>query len=268
MTAFGKESFTVKKIPAKKLVVIWPEAQRGYYEKHSQNIADNFDSDVFGFVSAIGPDESGFYHVFDGRHRVSAVRMKFGDDEMVPCHVFSDEHTAKNAAFMFRRINGNIKNISPLDNFKIAVTEGDETAVVVNSIVTRAGYRIGPGKSPGNISAISSCLRVYKRFGGYALINSLNIIKKTWGDDANATDGHIITGVSEFMTAHKDKIDKKRLVDRLSDQYTPGRLLGAAKNSRDMFGGTISSCICKILQTMYNTGLRANRLKDVRKKAA
>ena len=60
------------------------------------------------------------------------------------------------------------------------------------------------------------------------------------------------------------------MVERLADQYTPGKLLGAAKNSHDMFGGTIANCISKIIQTMYNTGLRANRLKEIkgRKRAA
>jgi uncharacterized protein DUF6551 len=254
--------FTIQWIPIKSLSIVWPQAQRALDTKFAQLIADNFNPDLFGVVSVTLPNGNGIYHCIDGWHRVNGAKHCYGENEKVPCNVFEIDNP-RDAAKMFVQLNKTRKAQSPVSLFKTQVTAGDETCVAVNRIILNCGFRVESHAADGTIRAVNACVSVYKRFGSLALTEALTCIWKTWGRDSNAVDSALIGGFGELCAAHPRHIDMKRLGERVSKKWTPGRLLGAAKAGRQLEGGTLANSVRKILTQIYDAGLRAGqRLAD------
>ena len=136
----------IKWIPVKNLSVVWAQAQRGLDERHAQQIADNFDPEMFGTLAVTKPNGHGVYHIIDGHHRKVAVEKLWGDGELVPCQVFDADDPAR-AAKLFDHINTARKAPQPIDVFKVRVTAGNEIEVAVSNTVKHAGFNIGTKNS-------------------------------------------------------------------------------------------------------------------------
>lgn len=266
MSGFEKSTYVTKWLSTKNLCVLWAQSQQSFDQAHAQRIADNIDPDMFGVISVTLPNKDGIHHIIDGQHRVAAVRIAWGDDQKVPCNIFQVTEPEV-AAKIFDAMQTNKKNPSPVDRFLIRVTAGRETEVVVHGILTRAGYTVSVSQTNGSIRCVSACVSVYKSKGGVALINAINVIQKTWGNDVHATEGSMIRGFTSFMADHGDKIDKNKMAAKLRKKYfEPTRLLIEAKQAKEMFNGSTTTNMNNLLLAAYNHGLR-NKLEP-RKAAA
>jgi len=70
-------------MPLNKLSVVWIRAQRPFDLAWATLIAENFDKDMFEDVVITKPDRNGVSHIIEGQHRVAAVEIKWGRDELV-----------------------------------------------------------------------------------------------------------------------------------------------------------------------------------------
>lgn len=256
---FSKTLHKITWVPLKHLSVVWSEAQRGYDEKWAASLAQNFDPDLFGVIIVTTANRQGVHHVVEGQHRCGAVRMAFGESEKVPCIILDTEDPAR-AAEIFDKINSGRKSLSALDKFRVRVTAGYEIPVAVNEIVESEGYRVGSSVSDGVIRAAGALTTVYSKHGGEVLRQTLRTIRATWGDDANAMDGSIIAGYGALLAEHGSKIDNRRLVERMEKRFTPGRLRGAVKATREVQHGTTANVLKQVIINTYNQGLRSGRI--------
>lgn len=262
MTAIGKAAHTTKWIRVKDLDVVWAQAQRHLDEKRAAKIAEEFDPDMFGVLSVTKVGDNGMYHVIDGQHRRRAVQILWGETEMVPCNVFDASSPAR-AAEIFDAMNTSRKSPQAIEIFKVRVTAGTEPEASVNKIITGLGYHVAnASKMDGALRAVTACVSVYKRFGAAGLRDALFVIQGTWGKAQESVDANMIRGYAEFLATYGERIDRQRLVDRVAKQYTPGRLMGAAKSAREMFRGSVSENIGKVLVSTYNHGLRSGRIDE------
>lgn len=262
MSVFLKKDYPVKWVRNGDLSVVWAQSQRGLNEGKVKEIAKSFDPDAFGTVAVTLPNGNGVYHVVDGQHRTNAVRRLWGESEMVPCLVLNATNPAE-AAEIWLKINQHRTRPQPVDRFRVAVTAGHQAEVEVNDLLKQLGYRIAMGGEDGMISAISGCLAIHKKHGIGGLKDALLVIQGTWGRDRDSVHNNIIRGYADMLGKYKGEVDRGRLVDRVSKQYTPARLIGAAKTAREMFRGTITDNIVRVLVNSYNHGLRAeHRLKE------
>lgn len=262
MTTFNKHEHATKWIPVKDIVVLWPQAQRpmdAKAEKFAQGIADNMDPDLFGVITVTLPNGSGKYHPIDGQKRVRAAEIFAGPNEKVPCNVL-DIKTAKAAANVFYQMTDNQKMIQAIDKFRVGVTAGYKTETDINHLLGSLGYTVGNRHSEGTLRAIGACLSVYKRYGRKALQDALVLIIKTFGMDPDSVDGKIIRGYALLLHRSGDDIDTDRLVDRVSKNFTPPRLIGAARTAREALGGPLSDNIARALTHTYNRNLRKGKL--------
>ena len=259
MTSFSKADHATKWIPVKNISVVWAEAQRGLNEREAKRIAENFDPDAFGVCTVTLPNGNGIYHCIDGQTRIAAVRMALGEDQAVPCNVLNTTDV-KRAADIFSKMNSGRSKPGAIERFKVAVTAGYEMETAINKLITSLGYHVGTGGDDGTLRAVATCCAIYKRHGLDTLRDTLLIIRSTWGRDAEAVDGVILSGYAEFLAEHGMRVDAKRLIARMQKQYTPGRLLGAAKANKEMFRGSSAENVARILLATYNTGIRNGRL--------
>lgn len=261
MTLMLKKDYPIKWIPVKDLSVVWPEAQRSRREAKVEAIKKKFDPDAFGVIAVTLPNGKGVYHVIDGQHRTQAVREMWGDNERVPCMVLNGRTRAE-AAHIWSLMNSDRTMPQAIDRFLVAVTAGYDDEVAVNDILTDMGYRVAASGDDGVISAVSSCLKVYRHGGEEALTWALGTIQETWGMARDSVHGGIVRAYADLLDQHPT-VDRKRLVNKVAKEYTPARLIGAARTAREMFKGTVHANIVRILAQTYNHGLRTGaRLEE------
>lgn len=248
-------------IPIRNLSVVWAQSQRKLKEKHAQDIADNFDPEMFGLLAVTRPNGHGMYHVIDGHHRRVAVEKLWGEDEMVPCQVFDAEDPAR-AAKLFDEINTRRKSPQPIEIFRVRVTAGNKVQVSINKIVQSCGYIISShgGKTKHDvptISCVGALEAVYMTSGGDVLKETLDTINAVWGIDTGAVGAVMVRGIGEFLSEFRD-FDRVRLRERMANS-TPARLLGRAKQWQEIHGGGAASAVKRIMIELYNDGLRTEK---------
>lgn len=246
----------VQWIAVKKLRVVWPDAQRGRHDRAIQEIAKDFNPDLFG-TATVTPVKNrvDLYHVIDGQTRIEAVRLLWGEEEKVPCVVLSGKD-AREAARVFVGMNGTRVRPQPVEMFHARVKGGFDDEVAVKAILSKLGYQVSVNKEDGNLAAIAAVLSVYKRRGGDMLRLVLGTINETWGSSRDAVHGSIIMGYADLLYRYSDLVDVPRLVARISKSFTPARLIAAARTSRGMFGGGLAENMRKVLVSTYNKGIR------------
>lgn len=249
----------LKWIPIRNLSVVWADAQRPYNEKRAQKIADTFDFDLFDPITVTLPNGNGIYHVIDGQTRKGAAQMLFDDEAEVPCRVVDAEDPAR-AAQIFRLINKGRKKPSAVEDFLVGVTAGERAECTINEIVTNLGYHVAGNKTPTSIPAVKALMNVYKAHGQEVLKETLMTIKCTWRDDSHALDGPVIEGYADLISRHRGHLDWQRLREHIAKAFTPGQLLGLAKNERELVGGTMPNAVRIMLIRTYNKGIKKGRL--------
>src|SRR5262245_12652603 len=76
-----------------------PLIQRKFKEHFARGIRDAFNPDKFGHPVAIPRD--GHYLVWEGQHRVWALRELYGDNERCPCDVIPEDTPIEVLADLF-----------------------------------------------------------------------------------------------------------------------------------------------------------------------
>ena len=245
-------------IPVGQLNVVYTESQRGLNLRKVEQMASGFDPDAFGNLVVTLPNGDGIYHIIDGQHRAEVVRRLWGLHESVPCIVLNAKDPAE-AADIWLKINTLRSKPQSLDRFRVAVAAGHPDEVAVDDLLRHMGYTVGMSGTDGMLSAVGACLDVYRKQGFEVLKDAFLVIQGTWGKQRDSVHESIIKGYGSLLGQHGSSIDRKRLVDRVAKQYTPARLIGAAKTAREMFRGTVPSNVTRVLVNTYNHGLRTEQ---------
>ena len=78
--------------------------------------------------------------------------------------------------------------------------------------------------------------------------------------DGHGTSAILIRGYGAFMAQYR-KANWQRLIDRVQKQYSPGRLVGAARTAKEMLRLTMAQAATHVLVNCYNHGLKIDRLE-------
>lgn len=244
----------VKWFPAHALSVEWVEAQRPIKQRRVSKMVQEMDPDAFG-VLTVAMLKDGSFHIIDGQHRHAAVVQLWGPNERVPCQVIEGCDTPQEAAELWLTMNIDRSKPSAYESFRVAVTAKKPDAVAVYDIVEASPYSIGYG----GILAVGSLLACYRAHGAKGLEWVLDTINKTWGDSRDATQAGLIQGYTALYDAFgPDGIDAERLAKYVAKRHTPNAMIGAARTSREMFGGGIAINVARVAVADYN-----KHLKDV-----
>jgi hypothetical protein len=246
------------------LSVIWAQAQQPFRPHWAKQIAAEFDTDKFDPPVITKPNGAGFYHIVEGQHRISAAKMLFGDGEKLMCRMV-DAHDPARAAEIWLGINAGRKAIKPVHAFEVAVTAGREPETEINALVRKMDYRISSYKTERTISAVSSLIWVHRKFGVTILKSTLSVLDKTWAGDPAAFSGELIKGYSSFINEFHPYLDTKRLAEVISKNFTPNKLIAAARLYAEQNTTSVNDGIGEILRTKYNFKLRDEKSRLKRK---
>jgi len=254
---FSRQELKIEWIPVRNLAVVWQEAQRPYKEWWAKEIAEGFDPEKFDPVKTMLPNGNGIHHICEGQHRVGAIRMLWGHDELVPCLVAQEADPAR-AAEIFLDTNTNRDLVNRIQKFKVSVTAKRSEEVSIDRIVRHCGYRVEGSKTQDTIAAVDALKFGYRK-GARTLDRALRTIRDTWGGDPQAVSSLIIKGYSVLICELSEQIDFSRLRDIMSKKYTPGKLLNEAKMAKDMLKMNSTAAMLMLLMKTYNKGLPVPR---------
>ena len=164
-------------------------------------------------------------------------------------------------ANLYKELN-NSKKKSPNAIAKAMLRSGDvmanEIYIAVTSIGMEVDYEL-QRKSYGSISAYKALESIYKKYGVTHLINTLDLIKHSFGKESKNFKAFIMEGFATFLDRYED-VDLKHLIKRLKtmsieDFEKETRKYRAVVNS-------IKKCPPYALVDIYNHGLRSKPKLD------
>lgn len=253
-----RDDYAVKWIPVGELSVLWAQSQRPISERKVKDIMDSPDPDALGVLTVTLPNGKGVHHIIDGQHRAEAFRRLWGDKEKLPCLILPSK-SPKEAAHIWRLVNGKRTKPGALEAFRVGVTAGYENETVVDDLMEELGYRIETGKSDGSISCVGALLSIQRKHGTETLRRALLLIQATWGTDRDSVHSAIVQGFAHMVATHHGVLDPKRMADRVSKKFTPARFIGAARQARGFNGGALPAGVASVLTKAYNNGLAPER---------
>lgn len=241
-----------------------PRVQRSKFSPtRAARIAANLDPEKFGLLTVMACGED--LWIIDGQHRHGALLILGWQDQLVECLVY--EGLSETEAAKVFRSQSSRTAVTALDDFMVALIEGDADAIAIKRIVESMGSNIGNGTG---VSAVLALQRVYRPKGQAesqpdALRTTLSIIAEAWGITRESMQGSLIDGIGRVVLAHDGAInlsDMRRKLARLSGG--PSGLIGTARSVRDMFGGALPDAVATIVVNEYNKGRRSKKLPDWR----
>lgn len=242
--------------------------QRALDKNRVAKIVKDFDPAALGAL-IVSHRADGSYHIIDGQHRMYACIAVGRDDAELDCKIF-EGLSRKEEAALFRRYN-NTRQVALIDRFLVRVEEGEESAVVLNDILNRHGWRAEGSKAPGAFAAIAALEGIYfgKRNGpgttAEVCETVIQVLTEAWGHDANGARGEIVGGLGTLLLRHGAKVDLPKLAAGLgATEGGPRRFIGDVKSLRDFRHGRIHDAAAEIMVNMVNKQRRTNRLPDWR----
>lgn len=244
-----------------------PEYQRPLKLGKARKIARELDPDKF-WPLIVSRRTDGDY-VLDGQHRLHAVRDILNwRDQNVPCEVYDGLTVEMEAKLYATQAADSRSPISPLERLHADLIAGVPDAVGLTVTVKRAGLAMDwtAGAAEGTIRAAVALRRIYKVHGPALLLETLLLLRDTFGRDARVYQSDMLNGVVAFVLRYQDhqyyaRAEFVRKIGRVGlDAVLQRARTIAAGYSGSTSGGTIH--VGRALLVHYNHDRRTHRLPD------
>lgn len=254
--------FTRERIPLGKLSV-HPKVQRSFKPKWAAELAKSFDESAIDELWVVRAGK--WLHVFDGQHRMSAIKLYVGDGWEfvdVPCRVYDDLDTETLA-----KLTGN-KNASlawtAIAEFRREVLANDPTAVAIDKTVRSLGLIVREDTSSNTVRAVKALRQVYgwRPNGPEVLAWTMAILHEAWPDDASALHQSLVKGTALVFQKHGDVLERVGMLHRMRAHMTPDGVLGQSRAYARATGISVPQAVYSVLLRSYNTSRRSGRIEE------
>lgn len=218
-----------------------------------KKMADEFDETLIGTITV--SKREGLYFVIDGQHRVMLAKT-LGIDGLMS--LVYEGLTYEEEANYFNRLNnanGEQKRLRRTDIFNASVEAKDPKSTDIKNIIEGLGFRISEASGDNIITAIGTIEKIYKKYGGEGLKETLKISKDTWNGERYSLNNMVLDGMAEFLNIYdkEPNFDKKTFITQLS-KVAPIKIQREAKG--DMSTNSSNVKIMNTLLKYYNLRLR------------
>lgn len=201
------------------------------------------------------------YYLLDGQHRIELARQ-VGRTHVLALVYYGLSYREEITHFL--RMNGSRSQPSPIDRFRARLAEGDESALAVQEIATRYGFRFSTWHGSSTLAdarvleAVSLVERVY-RMG--VLDKVLRTITESWPGNATAKIGSFLRALG-WTYSRFPQIEIPEFVERLQTQV-PDVLIGRARTDAHRYRTTVDRELLVAFTGIYNQGRRGSRRLEV-----
>lgn len=245
-----------------------PKVQRTIDPARVHKIATNLNRAALGTIIVSARDD-GTNHVVDGQTRVEAMKQCGLGNELMDCKVFSGLTLAEEAA-LFRLYN-DTKQVRPVIKFCIRVIEGDETAMLLNSILDDYGWRVTGASGKGFYLAVGALEKIYDggtRFeggNGAACDTLINLVTTAWGHNSDAVRAELIEGIGMVILQYGETLDLRKLAVELGrHEGGPIGVIGDARQLKKLRSCRVADAMAEVVVSMVNKGRKTKKIPDWR----
>ena len=174
----------------------------------------------------------GRYWVFDGQHRLTALKnLNGGKDLMVKCLVYYGL-THDDEAWLFAHQDEGKSKVYTNQKLRSSFLGHEEKVVQFKKLIEKVGFNIDFTSSPAP-NKISACAKAYGIFekttcAEFSLI--LRVIRNAWDGQPKSLKPEILGGMYELFKAHAGEININTLTERLS-QADPKDIIRDGKSA-------------------------------------
>lgn len=242
-----------EQIPIKDLVSN-QDYQRNLSLGHINRAAENFDLYQINPVKVSRRD--GINYVFNGQHTIEIVALVSGSRETpVWCMIYDDlSYTAE--ANIFANQQKFVKPLQPYEVFNANVEAGNDTQLIIKSLVESYGLTIGNKKGPGIICAVSTLENIYTNYGMQTLNRTLRLIIGAWEGDLHSFSANILNAVAKLISVFGDGLNDDIFKEKLG-AVSVKQLTRVAKERKS---GCMGFAETMIIEYNGKKKSRANRL--------
>ena len=242
-----------EQIPIKDLVSN-QDYQRNLSLGHINRAAENFDLYQINPVKVSRRD--GVNYVFNGQHTIEIVALVSGSRETpVWCMIYDDlSYTAE--ANIFANQQKFVKPLQPYEVFNANVEAGNDTQLIIKSLVESYGLTIGNKKGPGIICAVSTLENIYTNYGMQTLNRTLRLIIGAWEGDLHSFSANILNAVAKLISVFGDGLNDDIFKEKLG-AVSIKQLTRVAKERKS---GCMGFAETMIIEYNGKKKSRANRL--------
>lgn len=242
-----------EQIPIKDLVSN-QDYQRNLSLGHINRAAENFDLYQINPVKVSRRD--GVNYVFNGQHTIEIVALVSGSRETpVWCMIYDDlSYTAE--ANIFANQQKFVKPLQPYEVFNANVEAGNDTQLIIKSLVESYGLTIGNKKGPGIICAVSTLENIYTNYGMQTLNRTLRSIIGAWEGDLHSFSANILNAVAKLISVFGDGLNDDIFKEKLG-AVSVKQLTRVAKERKS---GCMGFAETMIIEYNGKKKSRANRL--------
>lgn len=197
--------------------------QRDISLSHIRAIVRNFDPLLLGQLT-VNKTRDGHYNVIDGQHRLEALRIIGGIDDVL-CIVY-DGLSRSDEAKLFVGPQANRRGIYPMGRFKAALVAQTPEALQIKELVDRYHFQIHWGSDSydddkehqlGRIAAISTLENIHRRAIPNHLATVLSIIADGWNERGSyVVPARLLLGVDMVVRRHHNRYDRDVLIDAIA----------------------------------------------------
>ena len=242
-----------EQIPIKDLVSN-QDYQRNLSLGHINRAAENFDLYQINPVKVSRRD--GVNYVFNGQHTIEIVALVSGSRETpVWCMIYDYlSYTAE--ANIFANQQKFVKPLQPYEVFNANVEAGNDTQLIIKSLVESYGLTIGNKKGPGIICAVSTLENIYTNYGMQTLNRTLRLIIGAWEGDLHSFSANILNAVAKLISVFGDGLNDDIFKEKLG-AVSVKQLTRVAKERKS---GCMGFAETMIIEYNGKKKSRANRL--------
>ena len=242
-----------EQIPIKDLVSN-QDYQRNLSLGHINRAAEKFDLYQINPVKVSRRD--GVNYVFNGQHTIEIVALVSGSRETpVWCMIYDDlSYTAE--ANIFANQQKFVKPLQPYEVFNANVEAGNDTQLIIKSLVESYGLTIGNKKGPGIICAVSTLENIYTNYGMQTLNRTLRLIIGAWEGDLHSFSANILNAVAKLISVFGDGLNDDIFKEKLG-AVSVKQLTRVAKERKS---GCMGFAETMIIEYNGKKKSRANRL--------
>lgn len=189
--------------------------QKRIRENKVNNIVNNFDKSKLGVIH-VSMRSDGTHFIFDGQHRIEALR-RLGWD-FVLCLVFQDmDYEDEAGAFVGHH---DVSKPTKLEEHYARLEALDQMSLDVQSVLDELGISVVSGGGRDSLQSIGAVYEVFKRNGRTILYEVIYTIKESFGEEKNPYTQNMIKGLRDLFVEYGSKVDKKWLIKRLKRTNT------------------------------------------------
>lgn len=229
-----------------------PKVQRKFRPARAEDLAKRFDPDLFRELYVI---QSGAkYLVFDGQHRLAAALKVLGADQKVPCRVFEETPTERQAE-LFLGLNDAVR-VGNLDRWRQRLTAREATACQIEGLLHKHDLKSPPSghyRTPNVVPCVASLERIWTQPNGPQILDrSLGVVLRAWPKESSAFNGVVLEGVATVVAKFNGQIKDSDLSERLSSRTTPSRLIGSAREWSSASSTTVRKAAAEVILRLFN----------------